>query len=99
MNISKWLDNQESKGIDVSQIVLPNDLANDEAPDETIYFKEINTYLTINKVYNENGLIMIDGKIEGVKNKTTFRVTNFTNGSFTVVFQDKDTMYNYRFVL
>ena len=62
-------------------------------------FKEINTYLTINKVYNENGLIMIDGKIEGVKNKNTFRVTNFSSGSFTIVFEDKDSMYNYRFVL
>jgi hypothetical protein len=43
MDISKWLDQKESEGIDVSQIVLPDDLANDEVPEETIYFKEINT--------------------------------------------------------
>ena len=43
MTISEWLDKKEAEGIDVSQIVLPDDLANDEAPDETIYFKEINT--------------------------------------------------------
>jgi hypothetical protein len=43
MNISKWLDKKEAEGIDVSQIVLPDDLVNEEAPDETIYFKEINT--------------------------------------------------------
>jgi len=42
MNISKWLDKKEVDGFDVSQIVLPADSANDEAPDETIYFKEIN---------------------------------------------------------
>ena len=43
MNISKWLDKKEAEGIDVSQIILPDDLAIEEAPDETIYFKEINT--------------------------------------------------------
>ena len=42
MNISKWLDKKESEGVDVSQIVLPEDMKNDEAPDETIFFKEIN---------------------------------------------------------
>jgi hypothetical protein len=41
MNISKWLDKKKAKGIDVSQIVLPEDLKNDEAPGETIFFKEI----------------------------------------------------------
>lgn len=39
--IARWLDEQEKKGIDVSRIALPDDLANDEAPDETVYFKEI----------------------------------------------------------
>jgi len=43
VTISKWLDKKEAEGIDVSQIVLPDDLASDEAPEETIYFKEINT--------------------------------------------------------
>jgi hypothetical protein len=42
VNISDWLDEKEAKGFDVSQIVLPNDLSYDEAPDETIFFKEIN---------------------------------------------------------
>jgi len=41
MNISEWLDKKESEGIDVSQIVLPDDLAKEEAPTETIFFKEI----------------------------------------------------------
>ncbi len=43
MNISQWLDKKEAEGIDVSQIVLPDDLANDESPAETIFFKEIRT--------------------------------------------------------
>ncbi len=41
MNISEWLDKNESQGIDVSHITLPADLASDEAPAETIFFKEI----------------------------------------------------------
>ena len=41
MNISGWLDERELEGIDVSQIALPNDLAYDEGPEETIFFQEI----------------------------------------------------------
>jgi hypothetical protein len=42
MKISEWLDEKEAEGIDVSQITLPVDLSYDEAPDETIFFQEIN---------------------------------------------------------
>jgi hypothetical protein len=42
MKIADWLDEKEAEGLDVSHIVLPDDLAYDEAPEETIYFKEIN---------------------------------------------------------
>lgn len=41
MNISDWLDEKEAEKVDVSQIVLPEDMAYDEVPEETIYFKEI----------------------------------------------------------
>lgn len=41
MNISEWLDKKDSEGLDVSHIELPDDLAYDEVPDETIYFKQI----------------------------------------------------------
>ena len=41
MSISGWLDEKEAEGVDVSQIVLPDDLAYDESPEETIYFQEI----------------------------------------------------------
>lgn len=43
MNISEWLDKKEAEGIDVSHIILPENLANEEAPDETIFFQEIRT--------------------------------------------------------
>lgn len=42
MNISDWLDKKAAEGVDVTQIVLPADMAYDEDPDETLYFKELN---------------------------------------------------------
>jgi hypothetical protein len=41
MGISGWLELRELEGVDVTQIVLPNDLAYDEGPEETIFFQEI----------------------------------------------------------
>jgi len=41
MNISEWLDSKEQAGIDVTQIILPDELYYEEIPEETIYFKEI----------------------------------------------------------
>lgn len=41
MTISEWLDKKEAQCIDVSHIIVPEDLASDEEPDETIYFKEV----------------------------------------------------------
>jgi hypothetical protein len=41
MKLSEWLDKKEAEGLDVSQIVIPDDLSYDADPDETIYFKEI----------------------------------------------------------
>jgi len=42
MSISEWLDEKEAEDVDVSQIVLPDDLSYEEVPDETIFFEEIN---------------------------------------------------------
>lgn len=41
MNIAEWLDQKEARGVDVSHIPLPEHLEYGEAPDETIFFKEI----------------------------------------------------------
>ena len=41
MRISDWLDEQEAKNVDVSQIVVPRNMAFDEDPEETIFYKEI----------------------------------------------------------
>lgn len=42
MNISDWLDQKDAEGVDVSQIVLPRNMAFDEDPDETLFFEVIN---------------------------------------------------------
>ena len=49
----------------------------------------------LQKLYNESGLIMMNAKIEGVDNNT-FRVIDFTNEEFTLVWKDGDTIYNFR---
>jgi hypothetical protein len=41
MKLSEWLDKKVSEGMDVSQIVIPDDLSYNADPDETIYYKEI----------------------------------------------------------
>jgi len=43
MTISEWLDEKEADGIDISHIVVPDDLTDEEDPEETIFFKEIRT--------------------------------------------------------
>jgi len=43
MRISDWLDKKKAENQDVSQLALPKELSYDEAPDETIFFEEINT--------------------------------------------------------
>jgi hypothetical protein len=42
MGISDWLDMQEAARVDVSNIALPEELAFDAVPDETVFFKTYN---------------------------------------------------------
>ena len=51
--------------------------------------------IKISKVYNENGMIMMNGAIAG-SNGDTFRVINYTNNGFTIVSRDGDTIYNFK---
>lgn len=55
-----------------------------------------NSRVSIQKIYNENGLIMIEATIEGVKSTNIFRVVYFDNETFTVVYEKKETIYNLR---
>lgn len=42
MKVSDWLDEKVAEKVDVSQIVLPANVAYDDDPDETLFFEEIN---------------------------------------------------------
>lgn len=42
MKLSEWLDQKVTEGVDVSQIALPADISYDDAPDETVFFAEVN---------------------------------------------------------
>ena len=42
MTVSDWLDEKVAEKVDVSQIELPANMAYDNDPDETIFFKEMN---------------------------------------------------------
>jgi hypothetical protein len=55
--------------------------------------KEFSKNVILNKIYNENGLIMINATITGVPS-SLFRVIDFTNSSYTLVWKDKDIIYN-----
>ncbi|HOO36277.1 MAG TPA: hypothetical protein PK842_09085 [Smithella sp.] len=41
MGISKWLDQKEREGFDVSHVSVPEGMLQEESPAQTIYFKEI----------------------------------------------------------
>jgi len=41
MTISDWLDQKEAENADFTQIELPRNMAFDEGPEETIYYKEV----------------------------------------------------------
>lgn len=41
MKISDWLDEKVEANIDVSHITLPRNMAYDEDPEETLFFKEL----------------------------------------------------------
>lgn len=57
-----------------------------------------NVDLNIDKVYQENGMIYIDGDIESEKN-TKFRVTYFDGSSFYIAYQGRSGVTTYKIAL
>ncbi|MVN90384.1 DUF4156 domain-containing protein [Mucilaginibacter aquatilis] len=52
------------------------------------------TPFSIKEIINENGIIMIEGKLgDGTKN-TRFQLANFTNDTFSIAYKDKSSAYN-----
>ena len=48
----------------------------------------------INSITNDNGLIMLDGNLEGERNYSKFRVVSFSKEYFNIYYEDKSTSYN-----
>ena len=61
----------------------------------TVFHQNRKRAFTINSLYSEQGLIMIEGRLEGIPKKySKFRVVNFTKDSFTLFYEDKTAVYN-----
>jgi len=54
-----------------------------------------NKTFKINNIINENGIISIEGELSGVSSYNKFRVSNFTDDTFSIYYKDKSTAYNY----
>jgi hypothetical protein len=48
----------------------------------------------IDKITNENGLIMLQGNLEGVSKQSVFRVVTFSDSMFNIFYEDKSSAYN-----
>lgn len=55
---------------------------------------KMNKKLVINELKTENGMIIIDATLEGLKKYSTFRVVAFDNDYFHIFYEDKSTVYN-----
>jgi hypothetical protein len=48
---------------------------------------------------NENGLIQLEGQLEGVSKYSKFRVVSFSSDSFNIFYEDKSSAYNIKIAL
>jgi hypothetical protein len=58
-------------------------------------YKTVSQGVTIERIYDEAGLIMVDASVAKVKN-SIFRVVSFSGDSFVLVYRDKSSIYNLR---
>jgi hypothetical protein len=54
---------------------------------------EFHKHFELQKINNVSGLIVVNGKIDTIENKT-FRVIHFSKDYFTLVWEEKDRIYN-----
>jgi len=55
---------------------------------------DIQTKFKITNIINENGLIILEGQLDGVSKYSKFRVVSFSSDSFNIFYEDKSTAYN-----
>ncbi len=64
------------------------------ASDSDVSQDAVNKSFTINNVINDNGIVFIEGLLQGEKNINRFQLANFTENSFSIAYKDKGTAYN-----
>jgi len=55
---------------------------------------ETSSKFEVFEIINENGLIVLKGKLEGVSKINTFRVSTFSESDFNIFYEGKSSVYN-----
>ena len=76
----------------VHEYILWSDMAN-------ISQTKIQKKFSVTKVYNENGQIILEGKLSCVRNYSRFRVVSFTKDHFTIFYKDKNSIHSIKIEL
>jgi len=56
--------------------------------------RDISKSFKLTSLTNENGLILINGSLDGISKYSKFRVVSFTKDTFSIFYEDKSTAYN-----
>jgi hypothetical protein len=65
------------------------------ASDSDVSQENINKVLTINNIVNDNGIVYIEGNLQGEKNVSRFQLVKFSGNNFSIAFKEKGTAYNF----
>jgi hypothetical protein len=64
------------------------------ASDSDVSQDNIKKVFTVTNTANDNGIIYIEGNLQGEKNVSRFQLVNFNESSFSIAYKEKGTAYN-----
>ena len=65
------------------------------ASDSDVSQDDVNKPFIITKITNDNGIVVIEGKLKGENNIDVFQLANFNNDNFAIAYKYKGAAYNY----
>lgn len=65
------------------------------ASDSDVSQDNISKALVIGNILNENGIVYIEGNLQGQKNVNRFQLVSFNDKNFSIAFKEKGTAYNF----
>jgi hypothetical protein len=65
------------------------------ASDSDVSQSDINQSFRINNILNDNGIIYIEGNLQGEKDIIKFQLANFNDNDFSIEYKDGDTDYSF----